>query len=372
MNTTCSGSAATTDHPRTMPTSRLRHLDVAKGIAVSGIVLVHADAVLPGRPTPGIGAAASVALAVLFLVSGRLAGARLVDPAARRRSVLERIVPLLWLYVLWQPAVLLQRVLLTAVDGGPVDVVGELARLVASPLRPNGELWYLWALALHLVLVAATRRLPTVVVLVPAAVLFVLCNGFGAALVGGTAWHVAGPGLQGLPQFAFWTLLGARCPALLSPVARPRRRLTLVGVAVIAIGTWSLVSGPQLWHRPVQAVAGVVAVLAVSELFSGTRGAAPVALVGRWSIVPYLTHMTVLTLTVATLVASGWDAPTSGSRTVVLAVVVALAVGAPVLVFRCVQQTWIRWLFTAPPGIVERIGRPRSRRDARCAPGASE
>lgn len=336
-----------------MENARQLELDILKGAAIAGIVLVHADAVLPGRGRFDFGSVASVSLALFFLVSGQVAGRRLLVPTATARDLAVRIVPLMWLYLLWQPVVLAQRVLLSGLQHRPFDPVGEVVRLLAAAVRPNGELWYLWALAIHLVVIAATRRARPAVVLAPAAAVFVLCNGFGRTLLGDELWHLIGPGAQGVPQFAFFTLLGARLPTL-RPAQRPRA-LSAVALCAIPCSVGLHALGPAVAAaRPLEAVAGVIAALALAHLIAPTRAGVAVGFVGKRSTAPYLTHMSILTLLVGALVLTG-RTPTEGARLPLLAVLVVIAVLVPVLTLDAVENTRFRWLFRTPSVVVEAV-----------------
>lgn len=336
-----------------MDTAREHALDVAKGTAIIGIVLVHAAALWPGPDEVRFGGTASVALAVLFLVSGHVAGRRLLTPSAGPRDVAVRVVPLLWLYAVWQPVVLVQRIALAVAEERNVSIIGELGRALASPARPNGELWYLWALALHLVVVASTRRAAPALVLIPAGVAFLVCNGAGPELLGDSVWHLLGPGLQGLPQFAFFTLLGARLPTLL-PSRRTSRRLWTAGSS--ALGLLGLeASSVAVRARPVETVLGAVLVLSLAGLVGSLRGAAVLRFIGRRSVAPYLAHMSVLTLVVSVL--AHVDSPTLQRLPSVAAIALAVVLGVvlPIGVLEVTRRTPARWLFRAPPSVVDLV-----------------
>ncbi len=202
---------------------RVGWLDTAKGLAIAGIVLIHATSWSPS-PSPEATWLLQrflASLPVFFLVSGIVAGRSLTDPAATVRTLAARVLPLCYLYTLWQPVVLGYRVLRDVTAGTSVDLVGELLRVAASPIRPNGEIWYLWALALHLVVIWATRRLPTAAVLIPTFVMCAALIGWGRTALGDDTWHVLGPGLQGLPLYLFFTVVGARAASPI--VARVER-----------------------------------------------------------------------------------------------------------------------------------------------------
>lgn len=336
-----------------MNSARQLEPDIVKAAAIVAIVLVHADAVLPGPGRIGFGSVASVALALFFLVSGHVAGRRLLAPNADVRDVAARVVPLLWLYLLWQPVVLAQRMLLNGLQVRPFDPVGEASRFLAAPVRPNGELWYLWALAIHLVVIAATRRARPVVVLGPAVAVFVLCNGFGRMLLGDDGWHLLGPGLQGMPQFVFFTLLGARLRTL-RPAQRPEALVVIALCAVLcSVGLHGLSSAVTA-TPPLETLAGVVAALALAHLIAPTWTGAVLGFIGQRSTAPYLTHMSILTLLVGALVLTG-RTPTGGGRLPALAVMVALAVLVPVMTLDTVENSRFRWLFRTPSVIEEAV-----------------
>ncbi len=167
------------------PATREPALDMAKGIAVIGVVLIHTHTWLGAI---GVRSAAldviagrlTIPLPEFFFVSGVVVASSVVGRDATSRSLWHRLRPILWLYVIWQPLVFAYRIVGDAfVRQEPVDWSGELIRLLAFPLRPNGELWYLWALALLLTLSYLTRNISSRVVIPIAALCFVAVYSFG-------------------------------------------------------------------------------------------------------------------------------------------------------------------------------------------------
>ncbi len=290
---------------------RVGWLDTAKGLAIAGIVLIHATSWSPS-PSPEATWLLQrflASLPVFFLVSGIVAGRSLTDPAATVRTLAARVLPLCYLYTLWQPVVLGYRVLRDVTAGTSVDLVGELLRVAASPIRPNGEIWYLWALALHLVVIWATRRLPTAAVLIPTFVMCAALIGWGRTALGDDTWHVLGPGLQGLPLYLFFTVVGARAASPI--VARVER--TGPTTSVCALVLWAVLG--ELHARlggvaqpavgVVQTMVGTVAVLLAARTATRYAWATPISALGRWSVVPYLTHTAIIAVTLAAALWSG-------------------------------------------------------------------
>ncbi|WIE76067.1 acyltransferase [Curtobacterium sp. MCSS17_007] len=339
-----------------MSSARLPWIDIAKALAVAAIVLVHTDASLSVERASGLGAAASMSLGVLFLVSGFVVRNDVVGERATGRTVANRMVGLLWLYVLWSPVVVAHR-LLTSLADGRVDLSGEVLRFLAVPVRPSGELWYLWALAVHLLVTFWTRRAPAAVVLVPALAVFVTVQGWGKDVLGGQTWHLLGPGLQGLPQFALLTLLGARTPGVITRISALRTRCALL----LAAGTWSFVATLQTLHPPHIAPAttliGVVATLATARSLLAFPWGRALAWAGSRSIAPYLLHMLVIAVLVIALGGRPPVAMGPAERTAAAGLVFTAAVAVPLVVHRWTAGTKLQWVFRVPPALLSVLGR---------------
>lgn len=157
---------------------RVPWVDVAKAFSILLVVLVHVciefnfiginsrwiDNAMPIMGT--------IRMPLFFAASGLFAVAW-----TTRRSwsdLLNRKVALLvWVFLIWQPVVLAYKLAeMWWLPNQPDNTVQtQVAKIILSPLRPNGELWFLWALALFFVLARLTRNLPTIVkVGVPAAI----------------------------------------------------------------------------------------------------------------------------------------------------------------------------------------------------------
>jgi uncharacterized membrane protein YcfT len=193
--------------------ARLEWLDVARGIAMLMVVSSHAIEWTDSASVSEVSAwvhsiNASAQLPVFFCVSGILFTRSLSltwSDLFRRR-----VLPLLWVFVIWQPVVFLYKFVAGQFLPGQEDssLGAHVLRLAASPLRPSGELWFLWALAVFVVAAYLTRKFHVVLQLVLAGALSAVWLASMTSLVDPTVIRLLGPGLNGLPTYYFFFLLG--------------------------------------------------------------------------------------------------------------------------------------------------------------------
>jgi uncharacterized membrane protein YcfT len=309
---------------RATGSERLVWLDVAKGIAIIGVVLFHAGSVAPG------GTHASTVwtqidlviftfiLPLFFLVSGLVFGRAMSLPW--KRFLLKRPLPLLYLFVLWS----LIFALFAALSGGTVG----------WPLLQNLELqtvlWFLPALAVHMVLVRALRGLNPVVHIAVAAVI---------ALPFAVWFPFAGYGLTHTPHFYVFFVLGVLCRGFVLRIATRARLRDFALLAVIAMVLLALaLSVPALKAiaYALSPLAAVPAVLIASEWLSRVSVSRRVlGYIGQRTMPVFLVHALVLQLGIW-----GVSAAHSTSEVVLLAApltvsIVAVAAGLLIeVVFR--------------------------------------
>lgn len=251
------------DHRR----ARVVWVDTAKALAIVSVVLFHAISLAGADGTVGIvWKAASLAmypylLPMFFLVSGFLAGP--TRSMSTAQYVTRRVVPLVWVWMVWSA---LYAVLDVATDS-------RIGASVVQSLSLHTILWFLPGLAVHLLLTRlmmawrpATQVVLAVVVALPVAYYFPF-DGWGTA-------HTA--------QYFVFTLIGSlfrdRIRAAVADATR-RQCLMLFGV-LASLGAVAVVV------RPVAALAyGLVPVALVPLLLVGCRWASRdprVATVGRY------------------------------------------------------------------------------------------
>jgi peptidoglycan/LPS O-acetylase OafA/YrhL len=183
-----------------------------------------------------------------------------------------------------------------------------LASLVLTPVRPRLELWYLWSLAVALVLAQRTARVPVRVQLA--------AGGVVAAYSLSSLAPTDNPAWLGLPSFYVFFLLGYHYPdAPLALVERTRRSPGLAWLIVAAAAAGCLaafVLGVGHWMGPgllIHAL-GALAALAAAGPLAGSRllqylGArtmpiylahTPLITVIVWALQPYREHDVVAAL----------------------------------------------------------------------------
>jgi uncharacterized membrane protein YcfT len=283
------------------PRARLPWVDVAKGACIILVVLLHVtnkhlvrldDADLQIRDTwVSLGQwLRPVRMPLFFLLSGLLAG-----PALQRRRPAEirrRVTRSYELYVVWLvlQSFLVDRRLRPGVTTTTLD------GFVGALVLPAGSLWYLWALAVYVVALAA----------VPARWRGPALVGFGVVwiLVSTKQWHLA-PRPRDLVQYLAWFALGAYVPATVrGAVAWANGRRTLLAVAAyVAALVWLRDRGPHL--APLFQIVGVLAGLAVAARARG-RIAGVLAALGRRTLSIYVLHVPLLTIWSHVLREHGW------------------------------------------------------------------
>ena len=149
-----------------MAKARLDWVDTAKGISILLVVLVHAAhwveyAGVSSRALTDVNEALSTLRMPLFFCMSGLFAAKWLDRSWRELWS-GKLSLLLWVFIVWQPMVLGYKLLAagTLPDQEDTSVLAHLARFVLSPVRPSGELWFLWGLVLFFVVAKLLSRLP--------------------------------------------------------------------------------------------------------------------------------------------------------------------------------------------------------------------
>lgn len=332
-------------------TTRDESLDVARGIAIIGIVLTHVLRGLNAAHLLGSGVWFPAADRVLclwhlniFAFLGGIFVATSVGKRGMRKYVQERVFQFLSVYLIW--TAVQGTVLLCASDlVNKPSSVGVLLRIWA----PTSQFWYMPYLALVTLVIVPwrpwrPRRAPWFIGL--AAVLSVGFWGLDGGVVGA----------QGLGLVVFFVggmILGvARVQAALRSI--PRAAAGVGGLAVFAVGTFIAVcerpTPPTTgWSgRTVSTVAlGVVlAVVMSAAMLSFARAArswAFLAVCGRRSLDIYLAHIILASGTRIVLVRLG-------VHSVALLIVFCLVAGVlgSLVVATALRRAGLAWMFDGP------------------------
>jgi uncharacterized membrane protein YcfT len=320
--------------------SRLDWVDVAKGLCIVLVVLMHATLGVEKATGAETGLHAFILWAQpfrmpdFFLISGLFLAARIDRPW---RAYLDtKVVHFVYFYVLW---LTIQFALKTP---GMVAENGAAATLLdyaTSFVVPFGTLWFIYLLAIYFVVAKLLAPAPKWLVLAGAAVLHVLAPASGVFIVDEFA-----------SRFVFFYAGYALAPMVLALADRlraaPQALLTGALLAWAGINALGVNSGVALTHGPDLAFsfAGIAAVIAFSVLVTSTLPGRVLGTCGRNSIAVYLAFTVFMgPARLVLLKLTGGDAAT----TVALLSTFAGVAGA-LAMQRLVKGTWAGFLFTRP------------------------
>jgi peptidoglycan/LPS O-acetylase OafA/YrhL len=330
--------------------------DCLRGISICVIVFYHATQSLNavGYPLTAFAAVLRayipIVLAGFFLVSG-------IHGAASLRSdfmtfATRRIWPLLWLLVIWT---LIYWVVFAYFPKWNVPKFGQsIWQIPLAILTPTIHLWYLWALIVYLCAswVAVRRGLTTIAI---AGALFTfLCLVLTPIQLEQLGLHSLGRRYHWRSAAGYYIVfyIGFRYRREILEWARERAVLLflMLGVAlqIFILGAMSpLTAGLVMLCRAGALVAGLAWTVFASQLLLLSSATAMLfSLLGRQSLVIYLTHL-LCVVPLSYLLSSGrWrDAASPLLTTVLLAL---LGVVLAVAMNRALPLLRLGWLLRAP------------------------
>jgi len=330
------------------PLARVPWIDIAKGVAITLVVVHHALQFLgaygwsPGPLYRADAGLTTMRMPLFFAVSGLLAanGVRTFTFASLWQ---RRMLLLVYLYVLWG----LVRAIWFSFVPWPLGELDPWMQLLVSPVQPWSGLWYLYALALYMALAWVIRSLPVWSQLAGGAVISGLfASGFIQLGVGYT-WRSIG-------TYFFFFLLGMHARGL---ILRFAERVTWVTGVATLLGYGALATGIVFIPQPLRwiatlpvAVVGVAAGVALAALLakSGILGRG-FAAIGMRTLPVYVLHVLVISA-LAPLLPAG-IVPTLIAAPLLAAVAIAACLGIYSVTAR------VPGLFTLAPGLAKRPAR---------------
>ncbi len=325
---------------------RLRWPDVAKGacillVVLHHVVLKHYIDLVPGAYAPVEAfwhdltyALKPIRMPLFFAVSGFFAASAVTRPWV---ASARRIASSYYLYLVW--LVVFAAVYAVETDL-PANRVTSVADLVGELLWAASSLWFLYALAVYLVIAKALRALPPGAVVAAAAVLAVSVSWLG--IEENNRFSV----LLHLVYF----LAGAYFPQSLRWLAEHPVRLRLLLPAYGAGAALVLYSG--LPWSPTAVAASLVGIplgISVAVRVQDSRLGAGLAWVGRRTLRVYVLHLAVLVAVVQLPLALGeghplWLGGAVAYPLVLTGLVATACFGAHAVLVR----TGFSWLFELP------------------------
>jgi uncharacterized membrane protein YcfT len=317
-------------------------IDVAKGIAITLVVLYHAimyldEVGLAGALAPLNPLLDTFRMPLFFFMSGILAASAIRLPY--RQLFRKRMSLLLYLYVVW---VALQTLFLLALP--PLSPSGTpnatWASFVTLFVRPNSNLWFIYALPVFFTLAWLMRRWHPLLQVALAALIAVL---FGAQLLHtGSPWDKMG---KYLVFFIIAIYLGPLVRRLVPSVRWWHVVLVCLGYAALVVVSTKLTLTRVPFVLPGLGALAVCVGITVSAVLARMPAFNFVRSLGSRTLPIYLVHTLPMTAVVAILVALDVHVP------VMIATVLPALFCAGAIVLALVLHRWLRLvpgIFTVP------------------------
>jgi len=341
--------------------TRVDWVDVAKGICIIMVVMVHATlgvevaAGEKGWMHYAVAWARPFRMPDFFLISGLFLGLVIDRPWLRYLD--RKVVHFLYFYVLWLTIQFAFKAPGMAMEHG---VSGAIGAYLFAFVQPFGTLWFVYLLPIFFVFTRLVRGLPVWFVLAWAAVMEMLpvltgslifdefCARYvyffaGYALATqvfrAADWFRANPG-KVLVLLAIWAPLNAFLvftppPTALVDFLQPDIGDSGASHGIAELPFMSLMLGG----------AGLMAVIAVAALLAERRSAAWLRWLGEHSIVVYLAFFLPMAASRVVLLKTGIIADVG----TVSVLVTAAGVTGPVILYAIVQRTgYGKWLLERP------------------------
>lgn len=245
--------------------ARLEWIDVAKGVAITLVVLGHVVWVLSLMELPTsdlwrriLKASSPMRMPGFFLMSGLFAHRFIAG--SLERFARRRVIGFVYLFVVWMAVTAIIDVGLRLWLGGTGHDVSR-SELVNHILWLETPMWYLIALPAFHLLWWVTRRLPAGIPLAVTAVGYILVDTATTALPG----MLSSTGYRGMIHYAFFFMVGAR---LSKPLRDTVSRMTPWMAAIIVVA-W-LAMEAFVPDMPLRALVAVPALFAISQLLVRT------------------------------------------------------------------------------------------------------
>jgi fucose 4-O-acetylase-like acetyltransferase len=268
------------------------------------------------------------------------------------RSFLNNKIALLaWVFLIWQPVFFCFKYLAahTLPDQSDTSLLAHLIRMLASPVRPNGETWFLWALALYFVVAKILSRLPVWLHLALALMVSVGFTGVIRPELGSDIVRLMGAGLTNVLALYVFFAVGLtlsrqiRTGANAAPLWAP--------YAVVAVWAWCAFGvhsagvgkafGVEIGLKLLGILAGIGLRLILARV-------SVLVTLGQKTLPVYVGHMLVISLTVIALDTLGVLFPAGSAGGVVALALCALAVAASLGLARVVQGTPLGYAYEQP------------------------
>lgn len=348
------------------PKPRVEWADTAKALSIIFVVILHVRnelflfSIQSETLDRLVEISTNLRMPLFFAVAGLFAGKWMRAPW--QSLIKQKAALLIWVFLAWQPIILFYKLLNNwALGSFGFDVLmSESARTLLSPLRPNGELWFLWALLIFFLFARLTQQIRPRKQLAIASFVSISWMSIVEPLMSEMVFRAIGSGWNGLFRYYF-LFIGF---ALYS-----RRIIRHISgckwhTSMLAFGTWLLTASTVAYFNLPSAstiflltILGVVGGLGLAKMVSNIY---IFQYLGQKTLQIYLAHSTfiaVFTCLASFLGLVPW------MRSNIWATVVILAGMAIVSSLLLSKLRVLRSLYKQPDCFSERLGRiPESSR----------
>ncbi|WP_214514836.1 acyltransferase family protein [Rhodococcus sp. WY5] len=325
-------------------TGRVDWVDLAKGISIALVVLLHSTNFLVTRGlAAGIwndinAVAEPIRMPLFFLTAGLFAHKVTSLPWAT--VIRRRVLPLAYLYLMWT---VLRFVFFSAFPAtAGTDETSSPLNLITALVVPTSGLWFLYALAVYTVLTKALGGIDYRVQLLGAIVL-----AFTAPSIGGVDWTWGN-----MMELFLFFLAGTHLQQMIRAAAASTTvtRLALSGTAfalAYALHINGYITSVGAATITLSALGLLVGITLTSQL-QALRIFAPFRKLGTLTLPVYLMHEVLLGIIVVAAVHAGFDFTRNALLVFGPLLVAGVAVGGSLAIHAALTSAGQRWLFVMP------------------------
>ena len=342
---------------------------MAKAISILLVVLLHAVEELTyvevevGVVDEAMPVLGTMRMPLFFAASGIFA-VRWASTRTWRDLLNHKIALLVWVFLIWQPVVLAYKLAEMAWLPNQPDnsVTGQLAKFVAAPIRPNGELWFLWALAVFFVVSKLLWTLPTWFKVGVPAIVSALWFAFADDVIPSSVLRAGGDGLSGVCAYFFFFIAAAAFAAQIKSGFSNLRWYLAVSIVAAWVGVEVALQFVEVSFVGLSVLVRILAVAAGFAAATMLVRFRPLAWLGANTLQVYVGHMVLIVVAVLAIHATGLDA--SDWAWILIPAVFAWGVlGSLVLHRAALRAPGGRYLYKQPPWF-----RLRARESVRYSP----
>lgn len=334
---------------------RLAWPDAAKGLSILLVVVLHGTMWIEylGASSAALTTFntmfASMRMPLFFCIAG-IFGSKWIE-ADWRTLATSKLSLLIWIFIAWQPVFFAFKYFASLIipEQHP-SLLGQLARMIVSPIRPNGETWFLWALVIYFVLAKAFRRVQPFIHLSIAGFISLLFSGIVRPWLGADTVRLMGTGLEMVVPlyffFAFGLILKHKILELATSLQWQYRVLVLLAWATLAGIAASSGSSRAPGVEFMLQLLGVGAGIALGTLLKPVIW---LQRIGQNTLPIYVGHMLFISTAVSLAYAMGIRTDGEASSASLSLVISAISICASLVLWKRSQGNAIGHMYTMPP-----------------------